>query len=95
MASIRNVSLIDGDVSMSRINVDINPHFNFSAEMGVYTKVREGASPYYTGKTEVTPSEETQTLATADMTVRQNITINPIPSNYGRIAWNGSTLRVF
>ena len=43
---------------------------------------------------EVTPSEETQILQTADRTVLQNIVINPIPSNYGRITWNGSTLTV-
>ena len=41
-----------------------------------------------------TPSEETQTLQTANKTVLQNIIINPIPSNYGKITWNGSTLTV-
>ena len=50
--------------------------------------------PSYEGEYEVTPSEETQTLATDSLYMRSNITINPIPSNYGLITWNGSTLTV-
>lgn len=50
--------------------------------------------PSYEGPYEVTPSEETQTLATDSLYMRGNITINPIPSNYGLITWNGSTLTV-
>ena len=38
--------------------------------------------------------QETQTLATAEKTVLENIVINPIPSNYGLITWNGSVLTV-
>ena len=63
-------------------------------EMGSITKVTEGDLPYYTGATEVTPSQETQTLLTAETIVLENIVINPIPSNYGLITWNGSTLTV-
>jgi hypothetical protein len=33
-------------------------------------------------------------LATAEKVVTRNIVINPIPSNYGLITWNGSTLTV-
>lgn len=50
--------------------------------------------PSYEGEYEVTPSEETQTLATDSLYMRGNVTINPIPSNYGLITWNGSTLTV-
>lgn len=48
-------------------------------EMGLFTKVRDGDLPYYTGATEVTPSDSTQVLETADTIVTENITINPIP----------------
>lgn len=48
----------------------------------------------YDGDHEVTPSDETQILMTADKTVRQNIVINPIPSNYGRITWDGRVITV-
>ena len=49
----------------------------------------------YTGDYIVTPSEETQTLETYNKRMTDNVTINPIPNNYGRIAWNGATLLVF
>lgn len=48
----------------------------------------------YTGPYTVTPSDETQTLETADKIMSHNVTINPIPSNYGLITWNGSVLTV-
>lgn len=48
----------------------------------------------YTGPYEVTPSEETQTLATAGKSLESNVTVNPIPSNYGLITWNGTVLTV-
>jgi hypothetical protein len=50
--------------------------------------------PIYTGITTVTPSTETQTLLTADKAVLSNITVNPIPDNYGLITWNGNILTV-
>ena len=50
--------------------------------------------PLYEGATEVTPSSETQVLATENFRMGDNITINPIPSNYGLITWNGSTITV-
>ena len=50
--------------------------------------------PSYEGDYEVTPTQQTQTLATDSLYMRGNITINPIPSNYGLITWNGSTLTV-
>lgn len=48
----------------------------------------------YTGEYEVTPSGETQILATANHGMTRNVIVNPIPSNYGRITWNGAILTV-
>lgn len=48
----------------------------------------------YSGEYTVTPSAEVQTLPTANKTLSQNITVEPIPSYYGRITWNGSVLTV-
>lgn len=48
----------------------------------------------YQGAHEVTPSDESQTLMTADKVVRENIVINPIPSNYGKITWDGRVITV-
>ena len=64
-----------------------------SAECGVFTALRE-AYPAYDGPMEITPTQETQTLDTAMKWVLGDIVVNPIPSNYGLITWNGSTLTV-
>lgn len=48
----------------------------------------------YDGPTEVTPGEEPQVLNTQNKTLVEKITINPIPSSYGKIVWNGSYLRI-
>lgn len=48
----------------------------------------------YTGEYEVTPSAEAQTLQTNGLRMLDNVTINPVPSNYGRITWNGLGIRV-
>lgn len=50
--------------------------------------------PTYDGPTTVTPSLQTQTLETAGKQLVSNITVNPIPSNYGLITYNGSVLTV-
>lgn len=62
-------------------------------EAGIITKIRESL-PSYTGATTVTPSTETQVLRTANKSVYGDITINPIPSNYGLITWDGHTMTV-
>lgn len=48
----------------------------------------------YRGSYVVTPTQETQVLETNRLMMTNNVTINPIPSNYGLITWNGSTLTV-
>lgn len=52
------------------------------------------AVPTYDGETVFTPTEQTQTVQISNKMSASNITINPIPSNYGRIEWNGSYLAV-
>lgn len=65
-----------------------------SADAEIATVIKYSELPAYTGMTEVTPSDETQVLQTANTALYENITINPIPSNYGLITWDGSTLTV-
>ena len=48
----------------------------------------------YTGDYTITPSAEEQVLETKGLRMTDNLTINPIPSNYGLITWNGSTITV-
>lgn len=54
----------------------------------------EGGGTPYSGRYEVTPSESTQVLETAYRKMTANVVVNPIPSNYGRITYNGSTITV-
>jgi len=77
--------VLDGELSL---NIPMD------GEVGTVTKVVEHDLPVYTGETNITPSTSEQVLNTADKVVTRNIVINPIPSNYGLITWNGSTLTV-
>lgn len=64
-----------------------------SASMLGRLSIVAGAPPY-TGETSFTPSAEAQTVPTAGRTMNADITIEPIPSNYGLITWDGSTITV-
>ncbi len=64
--------------------------FGASIDSTVYVPVLEE----YQGPYEVTPSGQTQTLGTNGFHMAHDIKINPIPSNYGLITWNGSILTV-
>lgn len=48
----------------------------------------------YTGSYEFTPSASQQTIAVENKLVKQDIVINPIPSNYGLITWDGTNITV-
>lgn len=66
-----------------------------SAQLTAVLTVPEYVLPAaYSGPVEVTPSAETQTLETSAFYMQSDIIINPIPSNYGLITWDGSTLTV-
>ena len=60
----------------------------FSAQM-------DGVLPGdYNGTYEVTPSSEQQTLATAGRTLQFDVVVRPVPSNYGLVTYNGSTITI-
>ena len=48
----------------------------------------------YTGDYTFTPTQYSQTIPILGKTAAMDIVINPIPSNYGLITWDGSTLTV-
>lgn len=52
------------------------------------------SSDYYTGELMVTPSSEEQTLPTLGKVMPGNVTVGPVPSNYGLITWDGTVLTV-
>lgn len=63
-----------------------------SAGFGNFIEVP--VTDYYEGEYEITPTTQEQTIPIIGLTARENITVNPIPSNYGLITWNGATLTV-
>ena len=42
----------------------------------------------------VTPNRSTQILNTSGRIMISDVKINPIPSNYGLVTWNGSVLTI-
>ena len=67
------------------------PH-TLGAELGstVYVPVIDD----YVGPYEIVPSDEAQVIHCDALRMRDNLTIDPIPSNYGKITWNGAYLTV-
>ena len=55
--------------------------------------VMDDTNPFE-GSYEYTPSEQTQTIPIEDLRATQDIVINPIPSNYGLITYNGVSITV-
>ena len=64
-----------------------------SIQMDSYLRVR-GAQEWYEGEYTFTPTIEAQTVNIEGLTARRDITIEPIPQNYGLITYNGSTITV-
>ena len=60
---------------------------------GLFVPEKVGVNPYE-GSYEYTPTDSTQVIAINGKRATSDITINPIPSNYGLITWNGATLTV-
>ena len=74
---------LDGEVSLSS---------SIDGTSGIVTNVST-ADPYI-GEYTYTPTDETQTIPIMGLMATDDITINPIPSNYGLITWDGATLTV-
>ena len=50
--------------------------------------------PSYQGSYDITPTSEAQVLHMEGLTASSDLVIEPIPSNYGLITWDGSTITV-
>ncbi len=48
-----------------------------------------GEAPAYEGEYTLTPTEDTQTLPTDGRLMAADVVIEPIPTNYGRIEYDG------
>ena len=73
-------------------------HFRVNDGDAATFKIEQGIPIYpnsYEGAYRITPTEETQTLETDHLMMNDNVIIDPIPSNYGRILWDGTVLTVY
>jgi len=89
--------IIEGDVNPQSgvvINGNVTCKCGFSLSGDLICAPGSQEIPDYDGPYTVTPTLETQTLLTQNKKTTNNITIVPIPSNYGLITWNGSYLKV-
>lgn len=62
--------------------------------MGFDVAVNVGDADPYDGEYEWTPTQETQIIPIRHKMAVSDITINPIPSDYGKITWDGAVLTV-
>lgn len=89
---LRSSTEISGSVlSEQTVTGALAPGQTITGELTIPSAV--GVDPYQ-GEYRVTPGRETQILATSRKYMQSNVIIDPIPSNYGLITWDGSTLTV-
>lgn len=81
------VTFTDGGI----FDADLSASETFNVKFG---EAQIDPSETYQGAYEVTPSQQTQVLPTNGKVLTDDITVKPIPSNYGLITWNGSILTV-
>ena len=81
---------VSGDITVS-LKVESDTQ---AISMGLATAIAVIGGEHYTGPYEVTPSAEETILETTGLIMESNVTVNPIPSNYGLITWDGAILTV-
>lgn len=85
------------NLTVAQNNVPVNITVSDDSEsfgLGIETQIVASVASEYEGPYSVTPSESVQTLETDGKLMADNVTINPIPSNYGLITWNGAFITV-
>lgn len=91
MTSCVCVRLRVDDAASATIRVNDPPAVTFGANEYVpyVPQVDEYQGPY-----EVTPTQTAQVLPTEGLLAVADIVVNPIPSNYGLVTWDGAVLTV-
>lgn len=74
---------------------DLRGSISSDQEMrGALATAHVSNAPTFKGEYEITPTEEVQVIKTAHNILNRDIVINPIPSNYGKITWDGGVLTI-
>ena len=91
-ATLIPVETITGSISeVASIDAELSEVETISAEITIPTYINVDV---YDGEYEFAPTTETQVINTTNKTLTNNIVISPIPSNYGRITWDGGRLTI-
>lgn len=65
-----------------------------AVELNAETHIVVDTTTIYDGAYEWTPTDSVQLIEIENKKALGQITINPIPQNYGLVTWNGSTLTI-
>ena len=91
---MQQIVVIEGELALEHLicgEIDLQSVIEGEIEKVLYVDTQRQVYP---GPYEATPTQQTQTLPTNGFMMEQDITINPIPNNYGLITWNGAVLTV-
>lgn len=75
-------------------NIPVTVSENQSIPLGVNTEIHESQLESYAGPYVATPSASTQTFPMYGKIATDDFVVDPIPSNYGLITWNGTVITV-
>lgn len=97
-----STDVVDGEVQLFIVDGEVDLTNSIDGDLSLLNRIdgqtseviRVSQNLYYQGQYNFTPTQSTQIIECAELTMTQNVTINPIPNNYGLITWNGSFLRV-
>ena len=81
-------------VSVSNVSIPMGVTTDASLPVSVGTTYQAAQYPTYTGEYVFTPTRETQIVDTEERVLVDDIIINPIPSNYGLVTYNGAIITV-
>jgi hypothetical protein len=84
---------IDLELEESALSLDV-AETSLTWGTGEYVRVVTSDAEEYDGPYEATPTASAQIFPTTGRLMVREFTVNPIPSNWGLITWNGSTLTV-
>ena len=75
--------------------INIEPQQQFDVDFGdPVIRVYNTENLSYEGSYTIIPTTQSQILSTTNLWMKQDLTIAPIPKNYGLISWNGSVLTI-
>ena len=87
--------VLDGEVSLNlHLDGEVSLNLHLDGTPDKVIKVTDYDLPVYDGITEITPSNQAPVLQTSNKALTRNIVVNPIPSNYGLVTWDGSRLTI-